>query len=105
MKMPKGNACVCILGNNQAKSMKVRLQPGWTWKTGARMLLPPEKQDLEACPARHVGMVTEGKFEMIDGKGNAALVIPGMCYVCEPGHDAKVVGDRPVQLVEFESVM
>ncbi len=105
MKMPKGNACVCILGNNQAKTMKARLQPGWTWKTGARMLLPPEKQDLEACPARHVGMVTEGKFEMIDGEGNAALVTPGMCYVCEPGHDAKVVGDRPVQLVEFESVM
>lgn len=50
-------------------------------------------------------MVTEGKFEMIDGKGNAALVTPGMCYVCEPGHDAKVVGDHPVQLVEFESVM
>jgi len=105
MTMPNGNACVCILGSNQAKSMKIRLQPGWTWKTGARTLLPPEKQNLEVCPARHVGMIVEGTFAMIDGNGNAATVTPGMCYVCEPGHDAEVVGDRPVRLIEFESVL
>lgn len=104
--MPNGEACVCMLGNNQAKSMRATLQPGWTWKTGARTLLPPEKQTLEACPARHVGYITKGKFAMIDAKtGKTTIVAPGMCYVCEPGHDAEVVGDETVEFIEFETIL
>jgi hypothetical protein len=104
--MPKGEACVCMLGNNQAKSMRATLEPGWTWKTGARTLLPPEKQTLEACPARHVGYITKGKFAMIDAKTRKTTIVePGMCYVCEPGHDAEVVGDETVEFIEFETVL
>jgi hypothetical protein len=55
MEMDKGLGCVCMMGS--AKGMKATLQPGWTWKTGARPMLPADKQDLDRCPARHVGFV------------------------------------------------
>lgn len=102
MKMDNGEGCVCMMGS--AKGMKASLQPGWTWKTGARKLLPPEKQDIDRCPARHVGFVLKGTFHMKNIEtGLEVDVAPGQCYVCEPGHDAWVVGDEQVEFYEFES--
>jgi mannose-6-phosphate isomerase-like protein (cupin superfamily) len=102
MEMPNGAACVCMMGT--AKGMKATLQPGWTWKTGARTMLPPDKQDLDRCPARHVGFVLKGTFHMKNVEtGLEVDAKEGECYVCEPGHDAWVVGDVPVEFIEFES--
>jgi hypothetical protein len=53
---------------------------------------------------RHVGFVLKGSFHMKNLEtGIEATAGPGMCYVCEPGHDAWVVGDETVEFYEFES--
>ena len=104
IEMTNGEGCVCMMGSG--KGMKATLKPGWTWKTGARMLLPKEKQDLDRCPARHVGFVMKGTFHMKSIEtGLEVDVGPGQCYVCEPGHDAWVVGDEAVEFYEFESTL
>ena len=78
---------------------------GWTWATGAKALLPEDKQHLTACPARHVGFIKSGTFGMTDVEtGTETVAKAGMCYLCEAGHEARVIGDEPVEFIEFESV-
>jgi len=68
-------------------------------------LLPEDKQHLTACPARHVGFIKSGTFGMTDVEtGTETVARAGMCYLCEPGHEARVIGDEPVEFIEFESV-
>lgn len=104
MEMPAGdgNVCVCMMGS--AKGMQATLNPGWTWVNGPKKMLEAQGKMVDRCPARHVGIIMQGKFEMtMLDSGAKVIAEPGQCYVCEPGHHAAVVGDEPVVFVEFES--
>lgn len=101
---PLGTACVCMLGPN-AKGMKASLKPGWTWQECVKPMLPEAMKDRTTCPARHVGFVKSGTFHMKHSDGSEFDVKAGECYVCEPDHDAWVVGDEHVEFFEFESTL
>ena len=99
---PLGIACVCVLGPN-AKAMRGVLQPGWTWTECVRPMLPEGMRDRTSCPARHVGFVAKGTLHLSHADGTERDVKAGECYVCEPDHDAWVVGEEAVEFYEFES--
>lgn len=71
-------------------------QPGWRW---SECIKPVAGTD--SCQVEHVGYVVSGSMhiEHHDGSGNIAA---GDVYRIPPGHDAHVVGDEPVVVVEFQ---
>jgi len=76
-----------------------RLQPGWRWSEHIRPIIGTPH-----CETHHVGMVTSGRFavRMLDGR--EAEFGPDDVYDIPPGHDGWVVGDQPVELVEWVGV-
>ncbi len=72
------------------------LQPGWRWSTSIGSVTGEV-----SCHVHHMNLIVSGRirFEMSDGEvgefgANTVVVVP-------PGHDAAVVGDEPVVLVDL----
>ena len=72
------------------------LQPGWRWSTSIGQLTGDA-----LCSVHHISLVLSGRirFEMEDGE--SAEIGPGMLVDVPPGHDAWVVGDEPVVIVDL----
>lgn len=71
-------------------------QPGWRWSECIKPVA-----GTETCQVEHVGYVVSGSMhvEHADGSGDIST---GDVYRIPPGHDAHVVGDEPVVVVEFQ---
>ena len=72
-------------------------QPGWRW---SECIKPVAGTD--SCQVEHVGYVVSGRLHVDHGDGTTADLAPGAVYRIAPGHDAHVVGDETVVLVEFQ---
>jgi hypothetical protein len=81
-----------------AKAARFTFEPGWRW---SECIKPVAKTD--SCRARHVGANAGGRLHVMHDDGSEGEIGPGDAYVIEPGHDAWVVGNEPVVLLEFES--
>ena len=77
---------------------RLTFQPGWRWSEHVAPVV-----GTESCQVRHVGAVQSGVLHVLHADGSEADVGLGDVYVIEPSHDAWVVGDDPVVVVEFES--
>lgn len=77
---------------------RVTFQPGWRWSNDIK---PVVKTDL--CQARHRGVMISGTLHIVHADGSEGDATAGNAYLIEPGHDAWVVGDQPVESFEFES--
>lgn len=87
-----------VVDLGSAKAARLALQPGWRW---SECIGPVVGGD--SCQARHVGVITTGRIHIVHDDGSEAEAGPGDAYVIEPGHDARVVGDKAVVGYEFES--
>lgn len=92
----KTRADVVDLGST--KAARLTLEPGWSWSECIKPIA-----GTESCQARHVGAVLSGRMHIVHDDGTEFDVAAGDAYLIEPGHDAWVVGDEPVQGLEFES--
>ena len=72
-------------------------QPGWRWSEHIKPVVGGE-----SCQTDHIGYVVSGSLEVHSDDGSSARVVPGSVYRIPPGHDAWVVGDEPVVVVEFQ---
>jgi hypothetical protein len=75
------------------------LDPGWRWSTDVKPLV-----GTESCQAAHTGVVLSGRFHIRMDDGRELELGPGDAHVVPPGHDAWVVGDEPVTLVDFAAL-
>jgi hypothetical protein len=92
------NTTVDVVHLGDQDVARFTFQPGWRWSTDVAPVA-----GTESCQARHVGAVQSGVLHLMHSDGTEVDVSVGDGYVIEPGHDAWVVGDAPVVLVEFES--
>jgi hypothetical protein len=92
----KTTADVVRLGTQHVA--RLTFQPGWHWSEHAG-----PAAGTRSCQLRHVGSVQSGTMHVVHADGSEVDVSVGDAYVFEPGHDAWVVGDDPVVVVEFES--
>jgi mannose-6-phosphate isomerase-like protein (cupin superfamily) len=76
---------------------RMRLEPGWRWSECVKPVA-----GTESCQHRHVGIVRSGTMRVFHDDGTELEISRGDVYVIEPGHDAEVVGDEPVEAFEFE---
>lgn len=72
-------------------------QPGWRW---SECIKPVVKTD--SCQVEHVGYVVSGSLHVQHEDGSTGEATPGSVYRIGPGHDAWVLGDEPVVVVEFQ---
>ena len=87
-----------VVALGSSKAARFTFQPGWRWSECIKPVV-----GTDSCRARHVGAAVGGRLHVVHDDGSEAEVGPGEAYVIEPGHDAWVVGDEPVVLLEFES--
>ena len=71
------------------------LEPGWRWSTSLKTV-----QGSPSCQVHHLEMLLAGRFRIEMDDGETAEFGPGDVFDVPPGHDAWVVGDEPVVLVD-----
>jgi hypothetical protein len=69
--------------------------PGWRWSTDVRLAAGPD-----SCQVPHTGYVVSGRFGIRMDDGTEMELGPGDAHVVGPGHDAWVVGDEPVVIID-----
>ena len=72
-------------------------QPGWRWSEHIKPVV-----GTESCQTEHVGYVVSGTLYVESDDGTSGEVTSGSVYRIAPGHDAWVVNDEPVVVVEFQ---
>jgi mannose-6-phosphate isomerase-like protein (cupin superfamily) len=72
------------------------VQPGWRWSEH----LAPVMQTA-SCPVHHVQVLLAGRFAVRMDDGEEVVFQPGDVMDVPPGHDAWVVGDEPVEPIDF----
>jgi hypothetical protein len=75
---------------------RLTLQPGWRWSDHVK---PIAGTDL--CLAPHFQYQVQGTLRIRMGDGTEIETYPGAVAAIPEGHDAWVVGDEPVVLVDW----
>lgn len=72
-------------------------EPGWSWSSCIKPVV-----GTDSCQVEHVGYMVSGTLAVQHDDGTECEVAAGMVYRIAAGHDAHVVGDTPVTVVEFQ---
>jgi hypothetical protein len=91
---PNGDLHLIKIGG--ADIGRLTLQPGWRWSEHVK---PIAGTDL--CEAPHFQYHVQGKLHVVMGDGTEFDAGPGDVTALPQGHDAWVVGDEPVVVVDW----
>ncbi|MCP2043314.1 cupin domain-containing protein [Pontibacter sp. HSC-36F09] len=94
---PKGKLELIKVGG--AMVGRATLEPGWKWSESVK---PIAKTD--SCQAAHFQYHVTGVLRVRMDDGTEFDCRPGDVSTLPPGHDAWVVGDEPVVLVDFQGM-
>jgi len=78
---------------------RATLQPGWKWSTCVKPLV-----NTQSCEAPHLQYHVSGRLAVRMDDGSEAVYGPGEVSMLPPGHDAWVVGDEPVVVVDISGM-
>ena len=78
---------------------RATLEPGWRWSESVQ---PIAKTD--SCEAPHFQYQLSGVIRIRMDDGTEFDCHPGDVSLLAPGHDAWVVGDEPVVVVDFQGM-
>jgi hypothetical protein len=76
------------------------LEPGWRWSESVKPLA-----GTEWCEAPHFQYHAAGRIRIVTSDGGEFEVGPGEVTSLPSGHDAYVVGEDPVVMVDFFGAM
>lgn len=72
------------------------MQPGWRWSTHMR-----KETDEALCQIHHLQLLLSGRFAVQLEDGEYAEIEPDEVFDVPAGHDAWVLGDEPVVIIDF----
>ncbi len=75
---------------------RATLQPGWRWSTSMKPLL-----NEESCQASHLQYQVSGRLHVRMDDGTEQEFVAGDVALLPPGHDAWVVGNEPVVVIDW----
>jgi hypothetical protein len=75
---------------------RLTLQPGWRWSEHVKPIA-----QTEYCEAPHFQYHVSGTLRILMGDGTEFDAVPGDVTALPSGHDAWVVGDEPVVVVDW----
>lgn len=93
-KFEKGTVELIQIGGGTVG--RLTLQPGWRWSTHVK---PVAKT--EWCEAAHFQYHVSGRIHVKMRDGTEFDVGPGEVTALPPGHDAWVVGNEPVVVIDW----
>jgi hypothetical protein len=79
---------------------RATLQPGWRWSTSVQPIAKTK-----SCEAPHFQYQVSGTIRVAMDDGNEFDCKAGDVSLLPTGHDAWVVGDEPVVLVDFQGMV
>jgi mannose-6-phosphate isomerase-like protein (cupin superfamily) len=91
----KGRAEIVNIGGGSVG--RLVLEPGWRWSTHVKPIAKTEW-----CEAPHFQYHASGRLHVVMEDGAEFEVGPGEITNLPAGHDAWVVGNEPVVLVDFQ---
>ena len=94
LEPPKGRAAVVHMEGYHV--LRGVLQPGWRYSNDWAQLL-----GAPSCPIPHAGVILSGQFHYEMDDGTSVDLQAGDVYTVPGGHDAWVVGDEPVVVVDW----
>lgn len=71
-------------------------QPGWKWSTSVKPLV-----ETPSCEAPHLQYHISGRLHVVMDDGSEDEFGPGDLSLLPPGHDAWVVGDEAVEVLDI----
>jgi hypothetical protein len=90
------NGCADILNIGGGQVGRLTLQPGWRWSNDVKPIA-----GTSSCEAPHFQYHVSGKLAILMDDGTEFIASPGDVTVLPTGHDAWVVGDEPVVVVDW----
>jgi uncharacterized cupin superfamily protein len=84
---------------NEVTLGRARLQPGWKWSTCVKPLA-----HTESCEASHLQYHISGRLHVVMDDGSEQEFGPGDVSYIPPGHDAWVVGNEPVEILDISGM-
>jgi hypothetical protein len=94
---PKGKLELINIGGKMIG--RATLEPGWKWSESVQPLAKTK-----SCDAPHFQYHVSGTIMIVMDDGTRLEGKPGDVSVLPVGHDAWVVGDEPVVLVDFQGM-
>ncbi len=95
---PKGKLELLNIGGGTVG--KLTLEPGWKWSEHVK---PIAGTDL--CEAPHFQYHVAGRLHIVMADGEEIDAVPGDVTALPQGHDAWVVGNDPVVLIDWNGVV
>ncbi len=74
---------------------RATLQPGWRWSTSVKPVV-----NTKSCQAAHLQYHVSGRLHVVMDDGSEKDFVAGDVSYLPPGHDAWVVGNEPVVVVD-----
>ena len=93
-EFPNGKAEILSFGG--AEVGRLVFQPGWRWSNDVKPIA-----NTESCAAPHMQYHVSGQLAILMDDGTELLAGPGDVTSLPSGHDAWVVGDEPVVVVDW----
>ena len=90
----KGRADVLAIGGGTVG--RLTFEPGWRWSEHVKPIA-----GTEWCEAPHFQYHLSGRLHIVDSSGEEFEAGPGDVTRLPAGHDAWVVGDEPVVVVDW----
>ena len=78
---------------------RATLQPGWQWSTCVKPIV-----NTKSCEASHLTYHVSGRMGVRMDDGSGAEFGPGDVSLIPPGHDAWVVGDEAVVVIDISGM-
>jgi hypothetical protein len=79
---------------------RATLNPGWRWSTSIK-----EAAQTVSCESSHFQYHISGVLKVKMDDGEELELRPGDISMLAPGHDAWVVGEEPVVVVDFQGMV
>jgi hypothetical protein len=95
---PKGRLELITIGG--ATIGRATFEPGWRWSTSVQPLAKTK-----SCEAPHFQYHISGTIKIVMDDGTELEAMPGDVSLLPVGHDAWVVGDEPVVIVDFQGMV
>jgi len=93
-RFPHGRAEILEIGESQIG--RLVLEPGWRWSNDVKPLA-----GTESCEAPHFQYHVSGRLAIRMDDGTELIAEPGDVTSLPSGHDAWVLGDEPVVVVDW----
>jgi len=78
---------------------RATLQPGWKWSTCVKPIVKTN-----SCQAPHLQYQVSGRLQVVMDDGSEQEFGPGDVSLIPPGHDAWVVGNEPVVVIDISGM-